>query len=202
MKLIFVRHGQTVENAAGIIQGQLDTELTDLGREQAAKLAERLKEMSFDCVYSSDLKRAKHTADAIVKYHPDVPFTCTRDARERNWGDMQAKKRSEVRAKWDELVKKHGNDPALAPPGGESFVDLYKRADRFVHKLLKKHRGQTVLLVAHGLFNKALICAIMEKEPAYLIDMERHGNTSVNIIEFFEGRDHKIHLLNCIEHLG
>ncbi len=72
-KIILVRHGESIANAKGISQGNrnkwMDTSLTKKGKEQAKKLAERLKEEKIEVIYSSDLKRAKETAEEINKFH-------------------------------------------------------------------------------------------------------------------------------------
>ncbi len=74
MKLILVRHGQTHENVAKIIQGQSQGRLTAQGREQAQKVGLRLKDEKISIAYVSDLERAKQTAKEILKYHSETPI--------------------------------------------------------------------------------------------------------------------------------
>ena len=75
MKLIFVRHGETIENQNHTIQGQTPGQLSEEGKEQARLVAERLKEVKIDKIFTSDLARAKDTAKEIAKFHQDIPFT-------------------------------------------------------------------------------------------------------------------------------
>jgi len=82
MRIILTRHGQTEENLQGILQGHLQGKLSQLGKEQARKLALRLKDEKIDYIYSSDLARAADTAKEIAKYHPDTPIKFVKDMRE------------------------------------------------------------------------------------------------------------------------
>jgi len=74
MKLIITRHGETEENKNRIIQGHIDGTLSQLGLEQAKKLAERLKDEKIDLIFSSDLGRALNTAKEVAKFHKDIPL--------------------------------------------------------------------------------------------------------------------------------
>lgn len=89
MKLIIIRHGETNHNKERICQGQLDTDLSIEGIEQAKKLGKRFKETKINFCYSSDLKRAKNTAKEILKYHEDIKLILDKRIRERNFGKLQ-----------------------------------------------------------------------------------------------------------------
>ena len=95
MILIITRHGETIENKQGIMQGHLPGTLSEHGIEQAKKLAERLKEEKIDFIYSSDLARAADTAKEIAKFHPNISINFTKELRERNLGELQGRKASE-----------------------------------------------------------------------------------------------------------
>ncbi len=192
MKLILARHGETEENIKGIIQGQkIGGKLTEKGKEQAKKLAERLKEEKIDIIYSSDLKRALDTAKEIAKYH-DVSFITSKELRERNYGNLEGKK-----VKFKEVR----DGTTIVDKTGESLGELYKRAEKFLHKLIKKHKDESVLVVAHGTINRALIAVITEKKPEDIYRIEKLKNTSISIFEINEDKNHKIILFNCTKHL-
>ena len=89
MKIILTRHGRTVENDAGILQGHLPGTLNELGKSQAAKVAERLSSERIDRAYSSDLARAADTARAIMAFHPEAELRFTEELRESSLGDWQ-----------------------------------------------------------------------------------------------------------------
>ena len=91
MKLIITRHGQTKENKAKILQGQIEGELSELGKEQAKKVAERLKNEQIDYIFSSPLARAKNTAEEIIKFHVGKPFELRDELKELHMGELQGK---------------------------------------------------------------------------------------------------------------
>ena len=115
MKIILVRHAQSIANEKGIRQGQkVDTSLSVLGKEQAIKIAERLKDEKIDIIYASDLKRAKETAEEINKYHKKKIIFDKR-LREKNhdgetWKDMEARVKEFLKELDDKniLIVAHG----------------------------------------------------------------------------------------------
>ena len=142
MKIIFVTHGQTLDNAEGILIGQLPgEELSSLGQSQARELGESLKDVKIDCAYSSDLSRAVQTARDILKHHVGLRLVLTEGLRERSYGALQGKKKSEI-GWYDEMVYE---DHA----GFEPLKDLRSRVEKFLLKIEKQHKDDTVLLVAH-----------------------------------------------------
>ena len=92
-EIVVVRHGETVANKQGVLQGHLDTPLNETGVIQAQAIAERLKNRSFDAIYSSDLQRAANTARAIVAHHSQVDIVYTEELREWNLGDRRIRQR-------------------------------------------------------------------------------------------------------------
>ncbi len=196
MKLIIVRHGETIENREGIIQGHISGHLSKRGTVQAKKLAKRLKNEKIDAIYSSDLARAANTTKEILKFHKNIPVIYTKDLRERKYGDFEGKNKKAI--KWDENEKDEGY---LESHGAEPLNDLYDRAKKIVDKIFHTHKKDCVLISGHGTFNRTLICAITNKKPRDIKTMSRLDNTSVNIFEIDENKKHKIHLLNCTKHL-
>ncbi len=158
VNLTLVRHGQTDWNRDGICQGQEgESRLTDLGREQAKKIAAGLKKKHFDCIVSSDLDRAHETA-SIIAAALDLPIVEASDLyRERAQGEWVGKKLTDVMKKHPPLIDSgefgvHHETPA----GGESLSQFLARADRARRHLLKTYPGKKVLLITHGGFIQAL----------------------------------------------
>jgi broad specificity phosphatase PhoE len=200
MRLIITRHGETVENKQGIVQGQLiPGELTKLGIEQARRLAARLKDEKIDVIYSSDLARAAETTKIIAKLHPGVPIEFVKALREMNFGEFQGKKIADIN--WDIILKEYISDTNKSPGKGESLSDVYSRANKFINNVTRMHRNKTVLLSCHNEIKKAVICAITGKTPSDIFRMKTFGKTSVSIFEINEDKSHKIHCLNCTKHL-
>ena len=192
MKLIITRHGETEENKAGILQGHLPGKLSALGITQAKKVAKRLKKEKIDFIFSSDLARASDTAKEIAMFHPNTPVEFTKELREINIGKFQGEKISE-------LNKKNLN--ILGSKETETTKNLFKRAENFLNKIIKKHKSNTILFVGHDFINKALIAVITKKGHKDIKNVEDQHNTSINIFEIDENKNHKIHTFNCIKHL-
>jgi len=146
MKLIIVRHGETEENARHIFMGQRQGTLNAKGKEQARKLANKLKGYHIDMVFSSDLRRAADTTKAIVKYHK-VPVKYTKELREQHLGSFQGRK-------WDAYDRARrmegASETSFRPPGGESFTGQRNRVRAFLRRVYKGYRSKTVLISAHA----------------------------------------------------
>ncbi len=192
MKLYLVRHGETVGNVEGRIQGQTDGELTDEGRMQAQRVAERLRHEDFDCIYSSDLARARNTAEAIHHYHGRTPLRFTEALRERAFGSCEGKLCEEMG------FDKHGK--WNLPPDAEPNEQMIRRITTFLYAVFKKHSQDSVLFVSHGGIIMRLI-EFLEKLDGKDIGFISLQNTAITILEFDEDGKHNLRLLNCVEHL-
>ncbi len=137
-----VRHGESEHNREGLVQGQKDSKLTGQGRKQAELLAERLENNEFEAVYSSDLQRARETADILALHH-DTEIVETEKLRERNYGDLEGES-FEV---WRDLDTEDHHDWKTA--GGESLREHKERSMEFLNMLMVENMGKA-LLVAHG----------------------------------------------------
>lgn len=155
--ITLVRHGQTDWNRDGIMQGQEDRNLTDLGKEQAEETAKKLKKMHFDGIVTSDLQRAKHTAEIISKIVGIPIVEESALLRERHMGDAEKKP-------IDDFVKDHplavtGGEDGMThhtPHGGESLSQFLRRAENAYEHLLTQYPGKKLLVVSHGDFIRAL----------------------------------------------
>ncbi|MEM4755572.1 MAG: histidine phosphatase family protein [Candidatus Woesearchaeota archaeon] len=196
MKLILVRHGQTLGNVKKIIQGQQHGKLSALGKEQAKKVGLRLKHEQIDAIYTSDLQRAKDTAQEIIKYHPNATVVYSPLLRERHYGEFESKAYGSL----SEYVNKnklcHWH---FVPKGGESNYQLHQRILRFFTSLLKKHKQQTVVVVSHGNILTLLLIHLFKKQLHDYREMHP-DNTAVTILEF-KGKTMQVHVFNCTAHL-
>lgn len=152
-RLIAVRHGETAWNVDTRIQGHLDIPLNDIGRWQAARAGEALAGEPVAAIYSSDLRRAWETAQAIARAQTE-PVAPTADARlrERAFGRFEGRTFAEIEAAEPGMALRwRQRDPGFAPPeGGESLIDFRARITAAAHDLAARHVGQLVVLVAHG----------------------------------------------------
>jgi len=189
-EVVVVRHGETAWNASRIVQGQMDPELNEAGRQQAVVVARRLsREAKPAAVYSSDLKRAAETAEIIAKACGVPNVVLNQALRERHMGYLQG-------LKWDDAVAKspdsfrgfdifkltEGSDPDSRnqelPGGGESMNQLKERCISFLNKIAQEHIGERVVVVSHG----ASILELCRHPDPPNSSIRRHiPNTSLNV---------------------
>jgi broad specificity phosphatase PhoE len=166
-RLVMLRHGQTEYNAGSRMQGQLDTDLTDLGRAQAVAAAEVLAKRQPLLIVSSDLRRAYDTAVALGERTGLVVQVDTR-LRETHLGDWQGLTHLEVDAAAPGARLAWRDDARWAPHGGESRVDVAARGVPLVAELVDGQRewgidepDRPVVLVAHGGLIAAVTAALL-----------------------------------------
>ncbi|MFA4820163.1 MAG: histidine phosphatase family protein [Candidatus Aenigmatarchaeota archaeon] len=197
MRLILVRHGETVGNVKSIAQGHVQGSLTKKGVKQAKLLAEELKKYKIDVIYSSDLQRATNTAKIVSKYHKNVKINHTKILRERSMGIFENKHMKFVLAhRENSKLPRH----LWRPPKGESYEDIQKRVIKFLEKIKKKHANDTVLFVAHGMVNRIIIRTLMKKSLRNAHKTEQE-NTCINILESTKNGKFKIKIINYTDHL-
>jgi broad specificity phosphatase PhoE len=197
LKLILVRHGETLSNRENRVQGITDTELSDYGRKQAEKLAESLKKESIEGIISSPLKRAYQTAQAIGKYH-NVPIELEKNLQELNHGDFENTAMDELKEKHLPFLKKWFLDPAsVVMPNGESLHDVQMRAWRAIEKIIDTSKN--VLVVSHSMTIMTILCRIRNIDLSFAREV-RVDVASKTIVEFEDGKG-IITVLNDNSHL-
>lgn len=150
-RVLAIRHGETAWNVDARIQGQLDIPLNELGRWQAARVAQTLAGETIDAIYTSDLQRARQTAQPIADAM-GLPLGLEQGLRERRFGAFEGLLYPEIQARWPDGAKRWSTrEPAYAPEGGgESLIDFYARVVDTASRLAAAHAGQSIVLVAHG----------------------------------------------------
>ncbi|QCQ91655.1 histidine phosphatase family protein [Rhodococcus sp. SGAir0479] len=179
-RLILLRHGQTEYNATNRMQGQLDTDLSDLGRAQAKTAAQALADQRPFAIVSSDLRRAHDTALALGD-HVGLPVETDSRLRETHLGDWQGLTHTDVDEVSPGARVRWRTDAAWAPPGGESRVDVAARSLPLVQELLERYDQwgpQPVVLVAHGGLIAALTARLLDLPADRWPVLGGLGNTS------------------------
>lgn len=186
-----VRHGITDWNIQGIAQGSSDVPLNETGRQQAESLASRLAaEENWDLIISSDLSRAKETAEIIGrKLHLPVSHFDTR-LRERSGGKIEGTTEEERLEKW-------GPDWRNLDLAMEDLNEATERGLACFEDILQNFNGQRVLLVSHG----ALIGLTLQKLMPEKFKETAMDNTSITILKNAESR-WDCSLYNCTVHLA
>lgn len=150
-QLILIRHGETLWNTERRMQGQNDSPLTERGVWQARKLGERLKSLPISKLYSSDLPRARLTAQHIADATGHAIIDDAR-LRERHFGIFEGMTRAEMEQHDPQVYARFmSRDPVYAVPGGESPADFFARCRAVLEELASGHAGQTIAVVTHGL---------------------------------------------------
>lgn len=160
--LYLVRHGETIDNANRIMQGQTQGELNATGIEQARRLADEMSGVHIDAFVSSDLKRAYDTCKIIAGPH-GKEVAVTPLLRERDWGGFTGRYIPDLK-----------NEPW--PDDIESVETLKERAARFIDYIKASYPGKVVLAVGHGIINKAVQSVLFGKD---MKDIPPMRNTEV-----------------------
>lgn len=198
-RVYLVRHGETEWNNSGRYQGHSDVALSSQGRRQAELLRERLRHISFDAVYSSDLLRARETAAIIAAVH-GLNVKTDEAFREINFGAWEGLTYREIVAAFPHEWESWRWDPAnVVIPGGESFRQVKERVWRAFRMMVEREKGHNLLLVAHGGSLRALICAVLGMDLTAVWRF-RLDNTGVSIVDCYNG-DFILALLNDSHHL-
>ena len=164
--LYLVRHGETVDNANQIMQGQTQGQLNENGIKQAREFSEEWKNKPLDVVSASDLKRSVDTAKIIAEPH-HLEVLSTPLLRERDWGSFTGRYIPDLKGEtWPDDI--------------ETLENLLSRAGEFIAYVKRTFPGKKVLAVGHGIINKAIQSVYYQKSMS---DIQRMSNAEVRTLE-------------------
>ena len=164
--LYLVRHGETVDNANQIMQGQTQGQLNENGIKQAREFSEEWKNKPLDVVIASDLKRSVDTAKIIAEPH-HLEVLSTPLLRERDWGSFTGRYIPALKGEtWPDDI--------------ETLENLLSRAGEFIAYVKQTFPGKKVLAVGHGIINKAIQSVYYQKSMS---DIQRMSNAEVRTLE-------------------
>jgi uncharacterized phosphatase len=197
VRLILIRHGQSVANAAGQLQGQMDFPLSTQGISEAKAVGEWLADEEIDAIYSSDLSRAFQTAEEVAKHH-SIEITKKEELREFHIGPFQGLTRAEIKERFPEYA---GVDWMTSGIVGVEQIDQFQnRALGAVQSFLVQHQGQRVVAVSHGGWINSLLMALLDIEwkgkRVFSV-----GNTSITTIDFSDSKQVIVVGVNETPHL-
>jgi ribonuclease H / adenosylcobalamin/alpha-ribazole phosphatase len=201
LRLFLVRHGETADNVDMRYLGTRDSALTENGRAQATQLAAALSELPIDLIYSSPLARASATASEIQRTC-GVQMKLDPRLAEGSFGSWEGMTRAQVKkldkenaaqlARWE-------TDASIAPPGGESFESLGRRAISLVEDLQREWTKASVVLVSHVGPIKALIAAGLNLPPVAVSRFFLDPGT-ISVVDW--GKTPLLRLFNSHAHQG
>lgn len=187
-----------MENASNIVQGQRHGSLSVKGREQALKIARRLRSEKFDAVYSSDLNRAFQTAVILLKNRESPRVIADQRLREQGFGTYEGKPLASMLR---QMKRENADFTTFNPQNGESADDFRNRVKAFLVEVKARHSGHTVVLVTHNGVIKVLLdilsCQPVEGEPQNIIT-----NGAITFVNIDRLGHVAMEAVNCVEHLS
>lgn len=196
-----IRHGFSVANNEHRFAGHSDFPLTELGKLQAERCAEALKDEKIDAIYASDLKRAFETATPIAKAH-GLTVIPHEGLREIFAGEWEGKTFEELQSEYPEGFGVWRNDLGAAhPDGGESIAELFERIIATMGEIAKEQEGKTVCIATHATPIRSVCTAAMGGGAEDMSKLCWMPNASLNIFEYENGRFIAIDT-GKIDHLG
>ncbi len=209
-RVVIVRHGQSTYNAQKMIQGRCDeSELTEQGYADAAKVGEALQGMQFDALYHSPLQRAAQTAATIRdRLTPQPPAIASESLLEIDLPLWEKLRKQEVIERFPDQYRQWQEQPSefFMQVGDRQHYpvrSLYEQAQQFWQQLLAQHAGQTLLVVAHNGINRCLIMSALGMAPERYQTIQQ-SNCCINVLNFQGGWGDTVQLesLNQLTHLG
>lgn len=195
-----IRHGQTDYNLKGIVQGSgIDASLNDTGRAQAAAFFDAYKQVPFDKVYTSALKRSIESVRGFLE--KEIPHDILPGLNEINWGYREGIEITpEEDAYYHRVIQawQHGNT-TLRIEGGESPQDVYDRQHEALSYIMEQEAEETILICMHGRAMRILLCQMLNY-PLYCMDRFEHSNLGLYLLNH-TGSMFSIELFNDVNHL-
>lgn len=191
MKIYLIRHGVTDANKCKSLQGRTDISLNEQGRELARITAEGLKDIKFDFIFTSPLKRAKETAE-IIRGNRDIPIIDCEEIQEISFGEYEGLcfGMDNYTIPDKDFMFFFDKPECYKPaPGGETFEEVLARTGAFMERLIasKEYQDKTILLSTHGCALKALLANVRKLPIAQFWGAGVHKNCAVSLVEVKDG---------------
>lgn len=194
-RIYLIRHGQVAGFDQPRYNGQTDVALTDFGIEQYHLLKERLADKNISACYSSDLSRCT-TGAAIICAARDIRPSVHPELRELNIGVWEGLAWQEIQARWPDGWKARLADLVnYRVPEGENLLDVAGRVMPVVNSIVERHRGEEVLVVAHGGVNRIILLNAIGAPLAGMFNIEQSYGC-LNIIDYYADGRATVKLLN------
>lgn len=199
-RLFMIRHGATQLSAEDRFAGAIDPELSDEGKYQAKRLAERLADDNITAVYCSPLIRTIQTASIIAKPHRINPIL-EDGLREIDHGHWEGLRRSEVEAKFQVEYAAWNEDPyTFAPEGGEAGVNVIARSLPVIRKIVLRHAGENIVVVSHKATLRLLISSLLGFDGRGYRDRLDQSPACLNVLDFRDPIRARLMLFNDVSH--
>src|SRR5438477_2490492 len=199
-RAFIVRHGATVLSAEDRFAGATDVALSDEGREQTRRLAQRLSGEKIVAVFASPLGRTMETAQILAKPHR-LEVQARDGLREISHGRWEQLTRREVEERFPEEAAEWEKDPyTFAPMGGESGLAVTARALPVLIELVRGHPGRNILVVSHKATIRLLLSSLLGFDPRRYRDNLDQKPAALNIVDFRDTTRARLTLFNDTSH--
>lgn len=201
-KIILVRHCEAQGNTLGLLQGRTDCDVSGNSGAQLELVSLRLRNTPISAIYSSPLKRAYKTAQAINRYH-ELPIRTDPRLIEIDIGAWEGRSWASIEAEDSELFRLWEKNPGkFAAKGGESMRQVGERMWDAVTDIVRKNPGGTVCVTSHGCAIRCFLCLALGKPIEELGDVDWCDNTAISEIDFDrEGRSRVVRM-NDASHIA
>lgn len=200
LRIILLRHGETLWNLEGRFQGQEDTELSERGLDQGRAAAQALKDIPIDAAVSSPLKRSFLTCKMAADLH-GIPVTADPRLTEISHGKWEGIRAEEIIRRYpEEFELWHTHPEQIQMPGGESLEDVRKRVRAAFDEYTRTYDGKVLLIAAHDAVNKAILCDLMGLDMSHFWQIKQ-DNCCINVVEHDKGTWRFV-TMNSTSHLG
>ena len=204
-KVYLIRHGKTQWNLESRYQGANgDSPLLKDSYREIELLASSLQRIPFEHAYTSPLKRARVTAQALLNHlNPEIPLTIDSRLKEFNLGKMEGMHFEDVAAKWPEVLKnfRHHPDKYESLVEGESFLEVIARFRAAIEEYCRQYPNGNILVISHGAALNAAINALIGTPLAHLKDRGGLSNTSTTILTTNDDRHFELEKWNDTSYL-
>ena len=199
-RVFMVRHGATIVSAEDRFAGATDVELSDEGREQTRRLADRLSHEKVTAIYASPMGRTEETARILAAPH-NLNIETRDGLREINHGRWEQLTRREVEEKFPQEAAEWEKDPyTFAPQGGESGLAVTARALPVLIDLVRQHCGEHFLVVSHKATIRLLLSSLLGFDPRRYRDNLDQKAAALNIVDFRDATRARLTLFNDTSH--
>lgn len=183
-RIYLIRHCEAQGNKDGKFQGRVDSGISENGIIQLKNLEERFKNVNIDAIYSSPLKRAVFTADAVNKYH-GLEIKLNNQLREIDGGEFEGNKWKDLPNLFPEYAKLWVNEPHnFYTKSGESMKDVYDRVSNELLSIARLQENRTVVVVSHGCSIRNMLSFVKYNSLDKISNVNWCDNTGVSLIEF------------------
>lgn len=199
-RVFLIRHGATEASAEDRFAGAIDVALSHDGREQARRLAQRLRRETIAAAFASPMHRTMDTARLVVEPH-SIEVQPVDGIREIAHGRWEGKQRDEVEREFPEEYRRYEHDPfSFAPVGGESGLQVTARALPALLQIVERHCDERIVVVSHKATIRLLLSTLLGFDPRKYRDRLDQSPCALNILDFKDIAHARLTLFNDTSH--